>query len=159
MILTSDISKIQTFPRVFLDSTKKSKKIKKINVPKDSLNIFGFWDFGISVIFVNMQVRHQVQTRTPFSLISRRLCLGYTLFAICCSALFEVCLVKLPTTDFVTQFWVDIWVSENSNSTGLYGAFCGWHITITGGGRSWGGWPDNNNHNNKNHINLYWQQH
>ena len=117
MILTSDISKIQTFPRVFwiLRVPKTSKKTieiqksKKINESKDSVNIFIFLDFcNICQYASHLQVRHQVQTRTPFSLVSRRLCRGYTLFAICCSALFEVCLVKFPITDFVTQFWVDI---------------------------------------------------
>ena len=104
MFLTNDISKIQTFPRVFLGSTQKSKK--NIEIKKRTQRFCEH--FGISVIFVNMQVCHQVQTRTPFSLISRRLCFGCTFFAICCSAVFEVCLV-----------------SENSNSTGIYGAFCG----------------------------------
>ena len=49
MILTSDISKIQTFPRVFSDSTKKikktwkSKKSIKISESKDSVKISGFF--------------------------------------------------------------------------------------------------------------------
>ena len=54
MILTTDTSKIQTFPRVFLDSTQKiqkntwkSKNSKKSCKSKDSVKIFGFLDFWI----------------------------------------------------------------------------------------------------------------
>ena len=95
MILTSDISKIQTFPRVFWVLPRKSKQMKSKFPQNKRIQRF-------------CEVRHQVQTRTQFSLISRSLCLGHTLCAICFSALFDVWLDNPRITDFVTQLWVDI---------------------------------------------------
>ena len=57
MVLTSDTSKIQTFPWVFLDSTKKLKKNHgnpknpKNCESKDSVKIFGFLDLPVFQLF------------------------------------------------------------------------------------------------------------
>ena len=93
----------------FLYSERKNPIVQalfgEINESKDSVNIFGFLDLCNICQYASPSSGSNQNTIQPN--IVQALSWENT-FAICCSALFEVCLVKLPTTDLVTQFWVDI---------------------------------------------------